>query len=175
MDQSLLYMIGAGVLALVLIILILRFAMRPKKTAAPQQTGLGLPVNPGTSSGGAESKPLSSFTPSVAEMRAAEAAASSVAATSGPGVWSRDAASSSAGEGRNAPSATAAPVTAASSRPSFQQNGCPKCGGRFLDGELEGPTLMVDGVSREDFQPLLTARECSSCGFLELYTRPVSR
>ena len=75
MDQSLLYMIGAGVLALVLIILILRFAMRPKKTAAPQQTGLGLPVNPGTSSGGAESKPLSSFTPSVAEMRAAEAAA----------------------------------------------------------------------------------------------------
>jgi hypothetical protein len=38
---------------------------------------------------------------------------------------------------------------------------------------MEGPTLMVDGVAREDFQPLLTARECAECGYLEFYTRPV--
>lgn len=50
---------------------------------------------------------------------------------------------------------------------------CPKCGGRFLQGEMEGPTLMVDGVGREDFQPLLTARECSGCGYLEFYTRGI--
>ncbi|MBA2565410.1 MAG: hypothetical protein H0V09_08315 [Gemmatimonadetes bacterium] len=49
---------------------------------------------------------------------------------------------------------------------------CPKCGGRFLVGEMEGPTLMIDGVARDDFQPLLSARECSDCGYLEFYTRP---
>jgi predicted nucleic-acid-binding Zn-ribbon protein len=33
---------------------------------------------------------------------------------------------------------------------------------------------MVDGVARDDFQPLMTARECEKCGYLEFYTRPVS-
>lgn len=70
--------------------------------------------------------------------------------------------------------ALSAPAESAGRReaPEAQQNGgCPKCGGRFLEGEMEGPLLMIDGRAREDFQPLLTARECSTCGYLEFYTR----
>jgi hypothetical protein len=39
---------------------------------------------------------------------------------------------------------------------------------------MEGPILMIDGIAREDFQPMLTARECGECGYLEFFTRPPS-
>ncbi|MGH3111961.1 MAG: hypothetical protein ACRDOP_00670 [Gaiellaceae bacterium] len=161
-------MIGAGVVALILLVLILRFAVRPKKTQ-PAATGLGL--NPRGTSARAD-KPLNTYMPpGTTEGQGVAGSGSSGNQGSGAGAvsaredqrassWS----AGSTGAARDADHGSFA--STASGRKS-----CPKCGGHFLEGEMEGPTLMVDGVAREEFQPLLTARECSACGYLELYTR----
>lgn len=207
-----LILLGAGLVALVLLLLMLRFALRPKRKRPPRQRGVldldvprpepvgttgpagavgdlseqgqgGRPfaraAAPGPFAGGEVASPSSGARP----------------VTSGPGVLAAnepEAYRSSerpyaveptpipvVGREGSLPVASATASGAdleSSSRVAAERregSECPKCGGRFLQGEMEGPTLMVDGVAREDFQPLLTARECSGCGYLEFYTRGV--
>jgi len=159
--------VGVGLAALVLLVLILRFAHRPKRQEPP--TGLGLeikssavPTKPEALPTGAQSNPLAG---AGSERFAPYAqAAGSVPVTKGSWeVGEPDVAESTDARGRASGSGDA--VTPGG------VHACPKCGGRFLHGEMEGPVLMIDGVAREDFQPLLSARECNDCGYLEFYTR----
>jgi hypothetical protein len=206
------YLIGAGLVALLLLILMLRFALKPGKKKGEPQTGLGLPVQSGT---GAAAHGVPSAldgdpgrVPSGAERIGGpgrhDGTRVPLADPSGQGVAFRTAASShpspdeyfpgveaAAREAESGSAAGAAalgeamaldgapdPATAPGGGPALaaaprrSHDVCPKCGGRFLEGEMEGPTLMVDGVAREDFQPLLSAKECSACGYLEFYTKP---
>jgi hypothetical protein len=197
-------LIAAGLVALLLLILMLRFALRPGKGSEPQ-TGLGLPVqHAGQAAHGGDGAPFSSAAEPVGGPGRQDGARVALAEPGGAGVAFRtstgthpspdeyfpgvEAAARAAESGSAAGAAalaedmaragagerTAEPGGAAAvAAPRRSHDVCPKCGGRFLAGEMEGPTLMVDGVAREDFQPLLSAKECSDCGFLEFYTKPV--
>jgi predicted nucleic-acid-binding Zn-ribbon protein len=223
------YLVGGGVVAAILLLLMLRFALRGGREPTPAGLGLkspnppaGLGLDPragmhsvilsevpGPAAQGA--RPATEFAPPaytpVDTGYGAGRVGSGPAVVHGPGqerplgssAESAGISSPATGSARamaTAPSGAAAtaPVTGASGVAAFADSVraegpragqmerdtspragsviCPKCGGRFLSGEMEGPTLMIDGVSREEFQPLLSARECSICGYLEFYTKP---
>lgn len=168
-----------GLLALLLLLLMLRFALRPKRRpVTPPGTILNLPIEPGIS--GRESTGVLG-----GDLR--DTAGRGVAGTAGPGVLAAgelvaeeqlvapfggpgaDSAQQAFGAARGIDSMAGGTASAAGTP--ARTEACPKCGGRFLDGEVEGPLVMVDGVARDEFRPLLTARECRACGYLELYTR----
>ncbi len=181
--------VAGGLAALVLLVLMLRFALRPRRAKVGAQTGLGLPSSGKKGSlwsqanapGGAEPA-ASGVVTKPGWSPASDGGASAAAMASAPGSGGyvpqergrEGIVSGSPAElGNPAGTAGAVSVRASGAGNLHAAEGCPKCGGRFLEGEMEGPTLMVDGVAREDFQPLLSARECAECGYLEFYTRPV--
>jgi hypothetical protein len=178
--------VAGGLAALVLLVLMLRFALRPKRVRVDTPTGLGLPSSApaaknslwGKSKAPAGPEPVagggaSSWSPASDGGSRAPAMASAGGSSSEHGgiVTGSPAELAELASAAGVARGVAAKASAAGNP--HPVGGCPKCGGRFLEGEMEGPTLMVDGVVRDDFQPLLTARECCECGYLEFYTRPV--
>jgi hypothetical protein len=174
-------LIAAGLAALVLLVFMLRVVLRPKKRKLAAPTGLGLPASPKGSAGERGSTPAAAPAASTSAWSPkGDGGVSGAAATAASGYGSRDrhgivtgspAELAELASRPHAGVATASAPTAAMPRSS---DGCPKCGGRFHYGEMEGPILMIDGIVREDFQPMLTARECGECGYLEFFTRPLN-
>ncbi len=172
-------MIVAGLAALVLLVFMLRVVLRPKKRKLVAPTGLGLPASPKGSPG----PPAGSAAPAASTSAwspKGDGGASGAAAATAASALARDRAGIVTGSpaelaelaNRSQAGVATAPAPAAAMPRS--SDGCPKCGGRFHYGEMEGPILMIDGIAREDFQPMLTARECGECGYLEFFTRPLS-
>jgi hypothetical protein len=182
--------VAGGLAALVLLVLMLRFALRPRKVKVVTQTGLGLPSSPtknslwGKANAPASAEPVAGGGVSnSAWSPASDGASAASASAGGPGGYRppergrESSVTRSPAELAELANPAVAARSVAAGAPgagnAHLPGSCPKCGGRFLQGEMEGPTLMVDGVVREDFQPLLTACECAVCGYLEFYTRPV--
>jgi predicted nucleic-acid-binding Zn-ribbon protein len=180
-----------GLMALLLLLLMLRFALRPRlkkqktPTSATGVLGLSFPSNQVKAS---SKEPLST---AFSGARVVSSGPAVLAATepevAGATISGRSPASSGSEPGDSGwtwPGGVTTPaVGATAASPAAEEqhatvaeaDSCPKCGGRFLVGEMEGPTLLIDGVVREEFQPLLAARECSECGYLEFYARPARR